>query len=65
MYEVACGPAQKCNTDMQPFKAYPSRFMGLTAILAPWTYDRIYAHLVNTVVNGVAKSCTGGNDGVT
>ncbi|KAK9233807.1 glycoside hydrolase [Lipomyces kononenkoae] len=65
MYEVACEPVQKCNTDMQSFKAYLSRFMGLTAILAPWTYDRIYTHLVNTVANGVADSCTGGRDGVT
>ncbi|KAK9368830.1 glycoside hydrolase [Lipomyces kononenkoae] len=65
MYEVACEPVQKCNTDMQSFKAYLSRFMGLTAILAPWTYDEINAHLVNTVVNGVTHSCTGGRDGVT
>ncbi|KAK9428467.1 glycoside hydrolase [Lipomyces doorenjongii] len=40
-------------------------FMGLTAILAPWTYDRIYESLVNTVVNGISYSCTGGHDGVT
>ncbi|KAK9328043.1 glycosyl hydrolase family 76-domain-containing protein [Lipomyces starkeyi] len=65
MYEVACELTEKCNTDMRSFKAYLSRYMGLTAILAPWTYDRIYAHLVNTIVNGIAQSCTGGNDGVT
>ncbi|KAK9322295.1 glycoside hydrolase [Lipomyces orientalis] len=40
-------------------------FYGLTAILASWTYDRIYQPLVNTVVNGVSQSCTGGHDGVT
>ncbi|KAK9321330.1 glycoside hydrolase [Lipomyces orientalis] len=65
MFEVACERVQKCNTDQQSFKAYLSRFMGLTAILAPWTYDRIYAHLVNTTVNGITQSCTGGRDGVT
>ncbi|KAK9483089.1 glycoside hydrolase [Lipomyces starkeyi] len=65
MYEVACEKGQNCNTDQQSFKAYLSRFMGLTAVLAPWTYDTIYAHLVNTIVNGVAQSCTGGRDGVT
>ncbi|KAK9243145.1 glycoside hydrolase [Lipomyces tetrasporus] len=65
MFEVACERTQRCNTDMQSFKAYLSRFMGLTAILAPWTYDRIYESLVNTVVNGVSHSCTGGHDGVT
>ncbi|KAJ8098914.1 glycoside hydrolase [Lipomyces tetrasporus] len=65
MFEVACERVQKCNTDQQSFKAYLSRFMGLTAILAPWTYDTIYAHLVNTTVNGITQSCTGGRDGVT
>ncbi|KAK9364310.1 glycosyl hydrolase family 76-domain-containing protein, partial [Lipomyces kononenkoae] len=65
MYEVACEMTQTCNTDQKSFKAYLSRFMGLTAVLAPWTYDTIYAHLVNTVVNGISQSCTGGRDGVT
>ncbi|KAK9236536.1 glycoside hydrolase [Lipomyces kononenkoae] len=65
MYEVACEINHMCNTDQQSFKAYLSRFMGLTAVLAPWTYATIHTHLVNTVVNGISQSCTGGRDGVT
>ncbi|KAK9477389.1 glycoside hydrolase [Lipomyces japonicus] len=64
MYEVACEINKKCDTDQKSFKAYLSRFMGLTAQLAPWTYDTVRQHLVQTSV-GVASSCTGGSDGVT
>ncbi|KAK9467016.1 glycoside hydrolase [Lipomyces arxii] len=65
MFEVACERNQKCNTDQQSFKAYLGRFMGLTAVMAPWTYDTIYGRLRDTVTNGIANSCAGGSDGVT
>ncbi|KAK9470803.1 glycoside hydrolase [Dipodascopsis tothii] len=64
MYEVACETGDKCNTDERSFKAYLARFMGLTAQLAPFTYDTIYNYLLTTSP-GIASSCTGGSDNVT
>ncbi|KAK9452010.1 glycosyl hydrolase family 76-domain-containing protein [Limtongia smithiae] len=65
MTEVACERNNQCNTDERSFKAYFARFMGLTAILAPFTYDRLMGYLQTTVTNGLAQSCVGGSDGVT
>ncbi|KAK9451332.1 glycosyl hydrolase family 76-domain-containing protein [Limtongia smithiae] len=64
MYEVACENALSCDTDQKSFKAYLARYMGLTAVLAPFTYDTIMEHLTKTAA-GLATSCTGGTDGVT
>jgi mannan endo-1,6-alpha-mannosidase len=67
MYEWACETGESgrhCNLDQQSFKAYLSRFMAKTALLAPFTKDTITKYLKASAV-GAAKSCSGGADGVT
>ncbi|KAI5960657.1 DCW1 [Candida pseudojiufengensis] len=64
MYEAACQPSYTCNNDQRSFKAYFSRFLGLTSVLVPDTYPRIHKWLVDSS-NAAAGSCSGGSDGVT
>ncbi|SGZ53997.1 CIC11C00000005734 [Sungouiella intermedia] len=68
MYEAACqsptSAAFSCNNDQRSFKAYFSRFLGLTSILVPDTYDTIRKWLVDSA-NAAAWSCVGGTDGHT
>ncbi|KAF2465508.1 uncharacterized protein BDR25DRAFT_306638 [Lindgomyces ingoldianus] len=66
MFEQACETGQtgrKCNVDQQSFKAYLARFMAKTALLAPFTKDKITNYLRKSAV-AAAKSCSGGKDGV-
>ncbi|KAF2642509.1 mannan endo-1,6-alpha-mannosidase, partial [Massarina eburnea CBS 473.64] len=64
MYEV-CEPSTKgCNVDQQSFKAYLSRWMAKTAILAPFTKDTITNYLTKSAA-AAAKACSGGDDGKT
>lgn len=67
MYEWACETGESgrhCNLDQQSFKAYLSRFLAKTAIMAPFTKDTITKYLKASAV-GAAKSCSGGTDGKT
>jgi mannan endo-1,6-alpha-mannosidase len=67
MYEWACETGESgrhCNLDQQSFKAYLSRFMAKTAIMAPFTKDSITKYLKASAI-GAAKSCSGGTDGKT
>jgi mannan endo-1,6-alpha-mannosidase len=67
MYEWACETGESgrhCNLDQQSFKAYLSRFIAKTAMLAPFTKDKIVPFLKASAV-GAAKSCSGGTDGAT
>lgn len=68
MYEAACQSPTldsfSCNTDQRSFKAYFSRFLGLTSILVPETYPTIRTWLVDSA-NAAAWSCVGGTDGHT
>ncbi|GME69298.1 unnamed protein product [[Candida] boidinii] len=64
MFEVACQGVDNCNNDQRSFKAYLSRFIGLTSILAPTTYDSLRTYLEASAV-AAAKSCSGGYDGHT
>ncbi|KAF2178207.1 glycoside hydrolase family 76 protein [Zopfia rhizophila CBS 207.26] len=68
MYEVVCETgetgAKPCNLDQQSFKAYLSRFMAKSAILAPFTKAKITNYLEKSAA-AAAKSCSGGQDGVT
>ncbi|KAK9242683.1 glycoside hydrolase [Lipomyces tetrasporus] len=64
MYEVACEGSHTCDTDEKAFKSVLAWCMGLTAVLAPITYDTIYRRLVQTVA-GIEQSCVGGLDNVT
>jgi mannan endo-1,6-alpha-mannosidase len=59
MIEVACENNGKCNTDQRSFKAYLSRWMGYTAIIAPWTRDLIDP-LLKTSAQAAAKQCNAG-----
>lgn len=61
MYESACMRVHTCKTDQRSFRAYLARFLGLTAVLVPDTFDTIYGMLEATS-KGVAQSCTGGYD---
>lgn len=64
MFEAACQARQNCNNDQRSFKAFLSRFLGLTAQLVPGTRDIIDWYLTSSAV-AAAKSCSGGSDGVT
>ena len=62
MYEVACEPNGKCNTDQRSFKAYLAQWMAATTKLAPFTYDMIMPKLQKSA-QAAAASCNGGQDG--
>lgn len=62
MYEQACETVVTCNYDMLSFKAYLSRFMWATTILAPFTKDAI-STLLRTSAVAAAGSCVGGASG--
>ncbi|CAG5141102.1 uncharacterized protein ALTATR162_LOCUS865 [Alternaria atra] len=67
MYEWACETGESgrhCNLDQQSFKAYLSRFIAKTAMVAPFTKDKIVPFLKASAV-GAAESCSGGPDGAT
>ncbi|ODV64713.1 mannan endo-1,6-alpha-mannosidase [Hyphopichia burtonii NRRL Y-1933] len=64
MYEAACQNSNNCNQDQRSFKAFFSRFLGLTSVLIPQTYDIIHSWLVDSA-NAAASSCSGGLDGHT
>ncbi len=64
MYEAACQNAGNCNNDQRSFKAIFSRFLGLTSVMAPTTYDKIHTYL-EASANAAAQSCSGGTDGHT
>ncbi|KAI2604831.1 glycoside hydrolase family 76 protein [Hypoxylon fragiforme] len=59
MWEPSCEKSEaKCNTDQQAFKGHLSRWMALTATLAPFTYDTIMP-LLKTSGAAAAKQCSG------
>ncbi|KAF5093405.1 hypothetical protein D0Z03_002427 [Geotrichum reessii] len=64
MYEAACQPSGRCNTDQRSFKGIFSRFLGLTCLMAPSLSAEIQDYLAATTV-GVLSSCSGGTDGHT
>lgn len=59
MSEVACENNGKCDVDQRSFKAYLARWMGYTAIVAPWTRDQINPLLQASAKAAVAQ-CNGG-----
>ncbi|AMD19657.1 HCL494Cp [Eremothecium sinecaudum] len=69
LFEAACqgvasGGANTCNVDQRSFKAYFSRFLGLTAQLVPESRTQIMKWLRASAL-GAASSCSGGYDGHT
>jgi len=69
MYEAGCernlpkAPGE-CNVDQRSFKAYLSRWLAATSLLAPWT-SNIITPLLRDSALAAAQSCSGGSDGVT
>jgi mannan endo-1,6-alpha-mannosidase len=59
MIEVACENNGKCDVDQRSFKAYLARWMGYTAIVAPWTRPQIDP-LLKASAQAAAKQCIGG-----
>ncbi|ANB11543.1 Dcw1p [Sugiyamaella lignohabitans] len=64
MFEAACQNTGRCNNDQRSFKAIYSRFLGLTAQLAPPMADQIM-NLLSSSAAAAAISCSGGTDGHT
>lgn len=69
MFEAACQGAGNCDQNQRSFKAYFSRFLGLTALMIPEFWDggqngKIKKWLVDSA-NAAAGSCSGGSDGHT
>ena len=62
MAEVACEGNKKCNTDELSFKAYLSRWLAATSVLAPFTAATIQPLLASSA-QAAAKQCTGGSSG--
>lgn len=61
MYEVACERNGKCNVDQRSFKAYLSRWMGYTMVVAPFTRDLLMNRLTLSA-QAAAKQCNAGDD---
>jgi mannan endo-1,6-alpha-mannosidase len=57
--EVTCEIEDTCNIDQQSFKAYLSRWMGYTVIVASWTRNSINLRLQASAMAAAAQ-CTGG-----
>lgn len=64
MFEAACQSANNCNNDQRSFKAYFSRFLGLTAQMLPESYEHVYS-LLDASARAASNSCSGGTDGHT
>ncbi|XXH02611.1 hypothetical protein Hte_008990 [Hypoxylon texense] len=59
MWEPSCEKTEaKCNTDQQAFKGHLSRWMALTAQLAPFTSDTIMP-LLESSAKAAAEQCSG------
>jgi len=62
MTEMLCEPTSNCNNDQSSFKAYLSRWMAVTTLLAPWTHDTIMPKL-QASAKAAAGQCVGGDNG--
>lgn len=62
MSEVECEVKANCDNDQSSFKAYLSRWLGVTMQLAPYTATDISAKLVASST-GAAAQCVGGTNG--
>ena len=62
MVEIECEPTKLCNNDERSFKAYLSRWMAVTAKLAPFTASSIWP-LLQSSSTAAAGQCIGGNNG--
>jgi mannan endo-1,6-alpha-mannosidase len=65
IYEAACEPYNTCNNDQYSFKAYASRFLAKTAVLAPYTLPAIRNLLTTSAAAGIAEACSSGPENAT
>lgn len=61
-YEVACEPRLTCSPDMFSFKAYLTRWLAQTTLIAPFTQGTIMPVLKTSAI-AAAKQCSGGSNG--
>lgn len=61
MFEVACEQKGTCNVDQRSFKAYLSRWMGYTMLVAPWSRQMLLPRL-QASAQAAAKQCNAGPD---
>ena len=64
LFEQACEPSNTCNNDQYSFKAYASRFLAKTAVLAPYTLPAIRT-LLTTSAAAITEACSAGADNAT
>lgn len=64
MYERACEEAGTCDDDQYSFKAYLSRWLAKTAVVAPYTAVEIKT-LLTASAEAAARNCGGGVNGTT
>ncbi|KAM0716690.1 hypothetical protein Q7P37_008135 [Cladosporium fusiforme] len=64
LFEQACEPHDSCNNDQYSFKAYASRYLAKTAVLAPYTLPAIRT-LIETSAQAMAQACSSGTDNAT
>ncbi|KAH8817425.1 glycosyl hydrolase family 76-domain-containing protein [Xylogone sp. PMI_703] len=57
-----CESTNQCNVDEHSFKAYLSRWMAATAMMAPYTFDTILPLLRSSAIAAAAQ-CTGTGNG--
>ena len=62
MSEVECEIPANCDNDQSSFKAYLSRWLAVTAQLAPFTASEIAPKLQQSST-GAAAQCNGGTNG--
>lgn len=62
MTEMLCESQSNCNNDQSSFKAYLSRWLAVTTLLAPYTHDEIMPKLMSSA-QAAAGQCDGGADG--
>ena len=61
MSEIVCEPLNDCNVDQHSFKAYLSRWMAATMVIAPFTRTALLP-LLQSSTRAAVKTCTGGTD---
>lgn len=61
-FERTCETKNKCNNDQYSFKAYLTRWLVQSAVVAPFIHDSVYT-LVNASAIAAAQTCTGGDSG--
>lgn len=57
MYEPACELSSSCNTDQLSFKAYLSRFLWATSLMAPFTMSQL-SPLLTISAQAAARICS-------